>query len=229
LNAFNEGTPSSLRLLVDTADVSTWERLLPLGVFYGVTTNPKLIHQAGLPCTLETLRSLAQQAFELGANEIHLQVWGETAEDMLALGRRLAALDRRVMVKVPGTRAGMVCTRALVAEGVNVTFTALHASHQALLGTALGAYYVVPYLGRMNDAQLDGLGEVFAMQEMVQALHSPVQVLVASLRQVSDVVALARRGVGVFALPAPLAEALLDNPLSIQAAADFETSVRAST
>ena len=218
--------PGGLKLLVDTAVVSNWERLLPSGVFYGVTTNPKLINQAGLPCTLESLRRLAQAAFELGANEIHLQVWGTQTNEMLAIGLELAAIDHRVRVKVPGIRAGFPCAKALAQEGAQVTLTALYTAQQTLAAIALGAAYAVPYLGRINDEDMDGIAEVIAMQEIIDQFPSRTQVLVASIRQLSDVVTLARHGVGVYALQPSLAEALLDHPLSIQAAADFEENAR---
>jgi transaldolase len=228
LSLNSKPTSGELKLLVDTADVSVWERLLPSGVFYGVTTNPKLINQAGLPCTLETLHNLARSAFALGANEIHLQVWGADSFEMLDRGRALAAIDPRVRVKVPGTRLGFPCARTLANEGANVTLTALYAAQQTLAAIALGAAYAVPYLGRMNDAGMDGLAEVFAMQDIVDKFPTRTRILVASLRQLSDVVTLARYGVGVYALLPPLAEALLDHPLSIQAAADFEANARAA-
>jgi transaldolase len=215
-----------LKLLVDTADVSIWERLLPTGVFYGVTTNPKLINQASLPCTVKSLHGLARTAFDLGANEIHLQVWGTQTNKMLSIGRELAAIDPRVRVKVPGTRAGFPCAKTLAHEGARVTLTALYAAQQALAAIALGAAYAVPYLGRMNDAKLDGIAEVIAMQEIVTQFTSHTRVLVASIRELEDVVSLARHGVGVYALQPSLAEALLDHPLSIQAAADFEENAR---
>lgn len=221
-------TPGGLKLLVDTADVSVWERLLPSGVFYGVTTNPKLINQAGLPCTLDSLRDLARSAFGLGANEIHLQVWGTESSEMLDLGRELAVIDPRVRVKVPGTRLGFPCAKTLAMEGASVTLTALYAAQQMLAAIALGAEYGVPYLGRMKDAGMDGLAEVLAMQDIVRQFPSRTRLLVASIRQLSDVVTLAQHGVGVYALLPPLAEALLDHPLSIQAAADFEENARAA-
>ena len=221
-------TSGVLKLLVDTADVSIWERLLPSGVFFGVTTNPKLVNQAGLPCTLDSLRALARSAFALGANEIHLQVWGTDSAEMLARGRELAAIDPRVRVKVPGTRLGFPCAKTLANEGANVTLTALYAAQQTLAAIALGSAYAVPYLGRMNDAGLDGQTEVRAMQDIVRQFPTRTRILVASIRQLSDVVTLARYGVGVYALLPPLAEALLDHPLSIQAAADFEENARAA-
>jgi transaldolase len=226
--AMNIETPSRLKLLLDSAEVSEWQRLLPSGLFYGVTTNPKLVRQAGLPYTLETLAELARRAFDLGAGEIHLQTWGTEVNEMLERGRKLAALDRRVMVKVPATREGLYCAHALVEGNASVTLTAMYAAHQVLAAAALGVRYAVPYLGRMNESGLDGLREVAAMQEMLDHLAGPTQVLVASIRKLDDLVALARRGVQVFTLLPPLVDDLLDEPQSQKAAADFDEYARST-
>jgi transaldolase len=222
---------SKLRLYIDSSDRADWEHFLPTGLFYGVTTNPKLLHQMGIPCTVQNLAGLAQAAFELGAQEIHLQVWGgETAvpayAGMLAVGRELAAIDPRVSVKVPITEAGILAARQLIAEGAAVTLTAVHATVQILPVIALGAAYAAPYMGRMSDAGLDGPGEVVAMQRMIDRLGSPTRLLVASIRQLSDLARLAKNGVDTFTLLPPLLEEMLNNPLTIKAADDFEAKAR---
>ncbi len=203
---------SALRLYIDSTDRSIWEHFLPTGLFYGVTTNPKLLHQAGIPCTVENLTKLAQAAFELGAREIHLQAWGGETAPMLAVGRQLAAIDSRVSVKVPITQAGILVARQLIEEGTKVTLTAVHASVQMLPVIALGAAYAAPYMGRMSDAGLDGPSEVIAMQQMITRLESPTRLLVASIR--------------TFTLLPPLLEEMLNNPLTIKAADDFEEKAR---
>ena len=216
------------KLLIDTPKIQDWERLLPSGLFFGVTTNPKLMAQAGEPCTLANLQRLAQTAFGMGVEEIHLQVWGMDADSMIRIGRQLAAIDPRVMVKVPATRPGYQATRVLVSEGVSVTLTAMHSAVQVLTAIALGARYAVPYLGRMLDADPNALNEVIAMQEILDHHPGRTQILLASIRQIEHIVELARRGVSVFTLLPPLADQLLDNPLSQKAAAEFEASVQKS-
>lgn len=217
---------AKLRLYIDTIDRAAWERFLPAGILYGVTTNPKLLFQAGTPCTVQNLAELAGEAFALGAQEIHLQVWGGETAPMLAVGRELAAIDPRVSVKVPITQAGLLVARQLIAEGAKVTLTAVHAAVQMLPVIALGAAYAAPYMGRMSDAGLDGPEEVIAMQQMITHLQSPTRLLVASIRRLSDLAALARSGVDTFTLLPPLLEEMLNNPLTIKAADDFEEKAR---
>lgn len=217
---------SKLRLYIDSSDRAAWARFLPTGLFYGVTTNPKLLQQLGLPSSVENLAGLAGAAFELGAQEIHLQVWGGETAAMLAVGRELAAVDERVSVKVPITPAGLHAARQLIDEGARVTLTAVHAAVQMLPVIALGAAYAAPYMGRMSDAGLNGPGEVIAMQRMIDHLKSPTRLLVASIRELPDLVTLAQNGVDTFTLLPPLVEEMLNNPLTMQAAEDFEQRAR---
>jgi transaldolase len=217
-----------LKLLIDSPDPVIWKQLMPSGLFSGITTNPKLLAQAGEPSTVENLTRIAKQAFEHGATEIHLQVWGLEAVTMTCIGRQLASLDPRVMVKVPATPAGYQTARLLIGEGVNVTLTAMHSSVQILAAIALGAHYAVPYLGRMSDAKLDALAEVITMQEILDYHPGPTRILVASIRQLDQVTRLARHGVSVFTLLPPLAKELIDNPLTQMAAEEFEKNAQAS-
>ncbi len=220
-----EGT-STLRLYLDTTDVSVWQRLLPTGLFYGVTTNPKLLTEAGIPCTVQNLADLAAAAFDLKAQEIHLQVWGEDTKSMLCVGRELAAIDPRVSVKMPITRPGILCAKELIEAGNRVTLTAVHAASQMLIAIALGAAYAAPYLGRMSDAGLNGVGELLAMQQMIHHMASPTRLLAASIRQLSDLTTLAQHGLDTFTLTPSLVDDLLENRLTNQAAADFEAKAK---
>lgn len=216
---------SRLRLYVDSVDRQEWDRFLPFGLFYGVTTNPKLLASRGVKFEIETLASLAENAFEMGAEEIHLQVWGRKGAEMLAVGRELGGIDERVSVKVPATPDGIRSANQLIKEGIKVTLTALHAADQALMAAGLGAAYAAPYLGRMNDGGLNGLEEIIQMQRILDSLESPTRLLVASIRQIDDLVTLAKNGLYTFTLLPALIEKLLDNDLTRLAADSFQDAV----
>jgi transaldolase len=218
-----------LRLYIDSPDPAIWQHYLASGIFYGVTTNPKLLYEAGIANTVENVTGLALTAFDLGAQEIHLQTWGREVEPMLAIGRQFATIDPRVSVKVPITEAGLLCAWQLIKEGAKVTLTAVHASVQMLPVLALGAAYAAPYLGRMNDAGLDGLDEIAAMQQIITNLGGSTRLLVASIRSLSDLAALVRRGSNTFTLLPGLVEELLSNPQTLAAAADFEQKASSET
>lgn len=219
-----ESNRGRIRLLLDTADRAAWQQWLPTGLFHGVTTNPTLLAAAGIPCDLDHLRSLAEAAFALGTGEVQMQTFGRSAEALEANGRALAALDARIVVKVPITCEGAIAAARLKADGIRITMTAVYAAHQALSAAALGADYAAPYLGRMNDAGRDGTGEIAAMQAMVRAAGSSMRILVASLRSAEDLARLAALGLDTFTFSPKVAAALFADPLTTAAAEAFEVA-----
>jgi len=216
----------NLCMFLDSASEEEWAKWLPSGIFTGVTTNPIILERDGRECTLEALTSLAKQALEYDAvQEFQVQTWGATSDDMWKNGIALAKYDPDVIVvKVPGTFEGIKAANALVADGIRVTITAAYSSHQAVLAASVGANYVAPYLGRMNDAGRDGHGTIVEMQKTADKLDSDMRILVASVRNVGDISKLASEGCDTFTISAQIAEQMFADPLTTQAAADFEAA-----
>jgi transaldolase len=210
------------RLFLDSADTAAWDEWLPTGLFHGITTNPTILANAGVPNTLAELSRLSHIAFEADVAEFQAQTWGRTSEALIANGRIIAALDPRMVVKVPITREGAIAAATLKAEGARITMTAVYTAHQALSAAAIGADYVAPYLGRMNDAGRDGFAEIVAMQEIIRASGSETRVLVASLRAAEDLVRLGRLGLDTFTFSPKVAASLFAEELTEAAAEVFE-------
>ena len=216
---------SLLRLYIDSASPDDWDTYLATGMFYGVTTNPNLIAKAGMKFEVDSLKGLAKEAFDLGAKEIHMQVWGSEPEEMLEVGRGLAAIDPRVMVKVPIDITGILLAKQLIDEGANVTLTALHFAQQAVTAVSMGAKYAAPYLGRMTDGGLNGMEEVTTMGQVIKEMNSPLRLLVASIRQSEDLVTLASRGINAFTLLPRIIHEFLENSLTDKAVKSFQAAV----
>ncbi len=222
----NANHPSALRLFLDSADVRQWDDWLPSSLFYGVTTNPLLLQKAQVPCRLSDLEKLTGQAFAHSIQEIQLQTWGVTKTQQIDTGFALAAIDSRVVIKVPVTRLGTEVAACLIKEGIRVTLTGVYAPHQVLTAAALGADYAAPYLGRINDMGRNGRQEVTDMQRAISGVRSSCRVLAASIRSVDDITELAIRGLDTFTFSETIAAAWFKVPATDQAAADFETAAR---
>lgn len=213
----------ALRLFLDSADPEAWQQWLATGLFHGVTTNPTLLRRANQPCSLRGLAELSRMALAHGIAELHLQAWGPTAADMLQCGQALAALaPGRIAVKLPVTQQGAAVARDLIRAGIPVTFTACYEPHQVLIAAALGAAYIAPYLGRINDQGRDGVAEVVAMQRSLEGVGSSVRLLVASLRQTHDLTHLTGAGLNTFTISPELAAALFSSEATTAASAQFE-------
>lgn len=216
------------QLFLDTAAIAEWGNYLPMGIFYGVTTNPVLLERAGVPCNLQSLTKLARTALDTYNVECFmLQTWGESSESLVRNGLALQNIDPRLVVKVPLTKSGIEAAAILKSKGTRLCMTACYAPHQVFTSSALGAEYVAPYLGRMSDAGKDAIEEIAQMQSIVEGLQSGTRIFVASIRHVNQLATLSSMGLHTFTFSPSIAQGLAEDPLTIAAAADFERAANA--
>ncbi len=215
---------AGVRLFLDSADRGAWERWLPSGLFFGITTNPTILDAAGLACRMPVIADIARDAFSHGIEELQVQTWGTDTAPLVRNGLALAALSPRIVVKVPVTFEGVRAVAALHREGVRTTLTAVYAPHQALTAAAAGADYVAPYFGRMGDLGRDALAGIIAMRSILAASGRPTRLLVASIRSAADLADLAAAGLDTFTFGTRVAEGLFADTDTIKAAAAFEAT-----
>ena len=214
-----------MRIFIDSADIQTVEQALLSGTVYGVTTNPTLLQRAGV--RLQQVPSLAKQILELGARELHLQVYAEDTPQMLREGERLVEIDpQRVVIKISATPPGYAATAQLAAQGVRVTLTAVYTVAQAILAQSVGARYIAVYLGRMSDDGLDALALVGQMQHTLSVQRAEVEILAASIRSPAEVEAVAELGIAAVTLPLAVLKQLPESPRTAAAVATFTAAVR---
>jgi len=214
-------------LYLDSAKVSDWADLMPLGIFKGITTNPLLADRAELDYARIDWPALFAQAHGLGAVELHAQVYGDPsgyadwAEKLYAAGR-----DNGVtaVVKVPLVEPALRQFSTIKALGGKTLLTACYDAKQALLATALAADYLAPYLGRMADQGVDAFAHLAQMNAITK--QGTCQVLAASIRSTTDLVRIAALGTPAATIGATVAHELLVDENSITAWRDFEATIR---
>jgi transaldolase len=210
---------SAFHLYLDSADLSELRACLPHPVIHGVTTNPTLLKRASVG--RDALSGLLQTAIELGAKQVQAQVTAAQTDAMLEDAERLLRPFERgqLVVKIPATRDGLRAGAQLSARGVPVTYTAVYVLEQAHFAVQLGAAYAAPYLGRLDDAGIDGLALIAQMQSLMAG--SATRLLVASVRTREAYLALLRIGVGAVTIPPRLFAELIDHDATIAAERGF--------
>lgn len=208
-------------LYLDSAHLAELRTCLPHPAVHGVTTNPTLLKRAGV--TRAGLPALVEQLLALGARQVQAQVHAADVEGMLAEAQSLLALAEpgRIVVKIPATRQGLQAGAQLSGKGVPVTYTAVYAVEQAHFAAQLGAAYAAPYLGRLQDAGIDGLALIAQMQTLVERSGAATRLLVASVRTREAYLALLQIGVGSITIPPRLFAELLDHPATLDAERGF--------
>ena len=211
----------AMHLYLDSADMAELTTCLPHPVVHGVTTNPTLLKRAGV--TRAALPALVLELLKLGARQVQAQVHAADVDGMLADARQLLAMGGpgQIVVKIPATRAGLQAGAQLSAKGVPVTYTAVYAAEQAHFAAQLGAAYAAPYLGRLQDAGIDGMALIAQMQSIVQHSGAATRLLVASVRTREAFLALLQLGVGSITIPPRLFAELMDHAATADAERGF--------
>lgn len=218
---------SQMRMYLDTADSAAWDRLMPLGIFHGITTNPLLAERAGLSYDAIHWQDMALHAQSLGAQELHAQVVDVTGDYMrwaeaLYVAGHKAGID--CVVKVPLTSDGIHAAARIKTLGGKILMTACYHAKQMFIATALGADYVAPYFGRMHEAGLDAMAHMAQMRAI--GAGSQTRILIASLRSVDQMVDLAKQGQDCFTIAPAIADELVQETQTNEAAADFERAAK---
>jgi len=195
---------------VDTADLAEIRELASLGLLDGVTTNPSLIAKAG-----RDFKTIIAEICEIVPGPVSAEVAATDAEGMLTEGRTLAKIAKNVAVKVPLTWDGLKACRTLTGEGTMVNVTLCFSASQALLAAKAGATFVSPFIGRLDDAGLDGMDlirEIRTIYDNYAAIET--KILAASIRTVNHVRDAALIGADVATVPPAILKALIKHPLT---------------
>jgi transaldolase len=198
-----------MKLFIDSGNLRDIESLVPLGIIDGVTTNPSLLAKEG-----GDARAIVRRICEIVQGPVSAEVVATDAAGMIAEGRELAAIDEHVVVKVPFTREGVRATKILAGEGLRVNVTLVFSPTQALLAAKVGASYVSPFIGRLDDIASDGMQLIRQIVEIYSQYEFGTEILVASVRHPMHIVEAARMGADICTCPASVIEACFRHPLT---------------
>jgi transaldolase len=198
-----------MKLFIDSGNLEEIEALVPLGIIDGITTNPSLLAKEG-----GDYRALIKRICQTVKGPTSAEVVATDVDGMLREGRELAVIDDHVVVKVPFTKAGVLACRTLAAEGIKVNVTLVFSPTQALLAAKVGATYVSPFVGRLDDVATSGMNLIAEIVEIFGNYEFTTEVLVASVRHPLHIVEAARMGADICTCPASVIESMFKHPLT---------------
>jgi transaldolase len=152
---------------------------------------------------------------------VSAEVVATEADAMIAEGRKLAAIADNIAVKVPLTWAGLKTCKTLSDEGQMVNVTLCFSANQALLAAKAGATFISPFVGRLDDVNIDGMDLIEDIRTIYDNYGFETQILVASIRTVNHVTDSARIGADVITAPPEVIKKLINHPLTDQGLAAF--------
>ncbi len=199
-----------MKFFIDTANIDEIKRIHALGVLDGVTTNPSLIaKETGKP-----FEAIIEEICGIVDGPISAEVISLEAPGMIEEGRKLAKIHRNVVVKVPLTAEGLKAAHAFKAEGIRTNVTLCFSATQALMAAKAGATYVSPFVGRLDDINLDGMELIREIVAIFENYGLETQCLAASIRQPRHVTDAALAGAHVATIPTKVFDQMLKHPLT---------------
>jgi transaldolase len=198
-----------MKLFIDSGNLKDIEGLVPLGIIDGITTNPSLLAKEP-----GDYREILKKICQLVKGPTSAEVTATDFEGMLRQGRDLASIDPHIVVKVPFTKDGVKACRALASEGKKVNVTLCFSPTQALLAAKVGATYISPFVGRLDDISTSGMHLIREIVDIYRNYQFKTEVLVASVRHPLHIVEAARMGADICTCPAAVIESMFKHPLT---------------
>lgn len=199
-----------MKIFLDTANVEEIRQGAALGVIDGVTTNPSLAAKEKRP-----FRDTVIEICEIvKGGAVSAEVVATDYEGMKREAREVASWHPNVVVKLPTIPAGVLVCSELSREGIRFNMTLVFSPSQALLVAKAGAWFVSPFLGRLDDISSDGMALLRDIVQIYRNYNFRTEILAASLRHPMHVVEAAKLGAHIATMPYKVFEMMFKHPLT---------------
>ena len=212
-----------MKFFADTADVQAIAELDALGLLDGVTTNPSLIKKSG-----RDFREVIAEICELVSGPVSAEVLATDANKMVTEGRQLAAIAENVVIKLPLTLDGLKACRTFSQDGIATNVTLCFSANQALLAAKAGASFISPFIGRLDDINIDGMDLIRDIRKIYDNYGFETELLAASIRNPLHVQRCALTGADVVTAPPAVIASLVNHVLTDKGLSAFLADAKAA-
>ncbi|MBL4623842.1 MAG: fructose-6-phosphate aldolase [Flavobacteriales bacterium] len=202
-----------MKFFIDTANLEQIKEAQELGVLDGVTTNPSLMAKEGI-VGQENILQHYRDICNLVNDKVSAEVIAADFAGMVEEGEKLAALDSKIVVKIPMIKDGVKALKYFSDKGIRTNCTLIFSAGQALLAAKAGATYVSPFIGRLDDVSTDGLRLIEEIRLIYDNYGYETQILAASVRHPMHIINCAQIGSDVMTGPLSAIMALINHPLT---------------
>ena len=202
-----------MKFFLDTADTKQIEEVKRMGILDGITTNPTLLykeHERTGKSIDETMHAICDAV----DGPVNLEVTATDASGIIEEGRDLRKYGDNVVVKIPMGKEGIQAVKILSGEKIKTNVTLIFSPLQALLAAKVGATYVCPFIGRLDDISRDGMELVENIINIFDNYEYTTEILVASVRHPMHIFEAGISGADIVTIPFSVIEKLFEHPLT---------------
>jgi len=202
-----------MKFFIDTANLAEIQEAQDMGILDGVTTNPSLMAKEGIAGT-DRVMAHYKAICDIVDVDVSAEVIATDFEGMVREGELLAALDPKIVVKIPMIKDGVKAIRYFSDQGIKTNCTLIFSAGQALVAAKAGASYVSPFIGRLDDISTDGMALIESIRLIFDNYGFETEILAASVRHPMHILQCAEIGADVMTGPLSAIHALLKHPLT---------------
>lgn len=198
-----------MKIFIDTANVEEIKKANNMGLIDGVTTNPSLVAKEN--------RDIIDAITEISTvvdGPISAEVMSLDTKGMLEEARKLAKINKNIVVKIPMTLEGLNAVRVLSREGIKTNVTLIFSVHQGVLASKAGATYISPFIGRLDDIGLDGMELIKNLIIAKKNYNFNSEIIAASIRSKEHILECILNGVDIATIPFKQIEEMAKHPLT---------------
>jgi transaldolase len=199
-----------MKIFLDTANIDEIRDAAAMGVLDGVTTNPTLIAMENRG----DYKTVMKEICDIVQGPVSAEVVSEDKDEMIRQAHDLIKISEHIVIKVPLIPEGIKAVKQLSAEDIKTNVTLCFSANQAFLAAKAGATYISPFVGRLDDVGMDGMGIVADIIEIYENYAFSTQVLVASIRHTQHVLDSATLGADVATIPYGVLKKMFKHPLT---------------
>ncbi len=211
---------------LDSACIAEIEEAKALGILDGVTTNPSLLAKENIPQA--AIYDHYKKICAIVDDNVSAEVISTDVTGMLQEAHALAAIDAKIVVKIPMTKSGLQVIHKLQADGIRTNCTLVFSAGQAILAAKAGASYISPFIGRLDDLSTDGSQLIQQLSIIFQKNYFNTQILAASIRHPMHIIQCAQQGVDVITCPLSVIKKMIHHPLTDSGLQTFLADYRAA-
>jgi len=198
-----------MKFFIDTANIEEIKDANSMGMVDGVTTNPSLIAKEG-----GNFEKIIKEICQIVDGPVSAEVISIDVDGMVKEARSLSKISKNIVVKIPMTINGIKATRILSGEGIKTNVTLVFSPLQALMAAKVGATYVSPFIGRLDDLSQDGMVLIEQIVEIYDNYAYDTEIIVASVRNPLHVLESAMMGADIATIPYNVLSKLASHPMT---------------
>jgi len=198
-----------MKFFVDTANIDDVIELNDYGLLDGVTTNPSLTAKSG-----RGFKDVIAEICGIVSGPVSAEVAAMDFDGMVAEGEHLAKIADNVVIKLPLTLDGLKACRHFAGKAIRTNVTLCFSANQALLAAKAGATFISPFVGRLDDINVDGMELIRDIRAIYDNYDFETAILAASIRSPNHVKEAAIAGADVATVPPAVIKGLVHHVLT---------------